>query len=61
MPPSDRRHAPRGRKPTRYLPVDADERQAELRREEEAIVRQVGRWGINVNPPADAGRSESES
>ncbi len=50
--------APRGRKPVRYLPLDPEERKAELRREEEAIRRQVGTWGLNINPPADAGRSE---
>lgn len=61
MPPRDRRHAPRGRKLARFLPVDRDERQTEIAREEAAIIRQFRTWGLNIQPPADAGRSENES
>jgi len=41
---------PRRRKPQRFLPLDQEERQAEIAREEAAIRRQTATWGLGIKP-----------
>lgn len=55
MPP-DRR--PRCGKGQRFLPADPEQRRAELKREEEAIRRQIGTWGLDIKPAAEAGKGK---
>jgi len=54
MPP-DHRPVSRRRNPVRFLPSDPEERQAEIAKEEAAIRRQVGTWGLDLQDPAGDG------